>query len=133
MHGNSPVLVNVAEFVKPPKKVTPNGFRLPSLIRLKRYDNLTCFCGYSLGATSNKPSIGCVKNGKLGVFGIGSFQRSEHPNKMIKRSTKAGHQIADYQWNRVGHVLNDEVNMIPLCFDISLGLKSVRLTILEKL
>jgi hypothetical protein len=98
MRWNPSVLINVAQFVEPPKQVPFYGRSIPSVIRLKGIDDQLCSCGYSTDLSfESSDLIGAllVNDRELSTLSVGaSAVRNQQPNQMVERCSQATEDIA---------------------------------------
>ena len=128
MNGSSSVLINVTKLVETPKKVAPNIHFIRSVVRLKRFNDCDCFCGYTHRSTPNQRIIPFLKNGELSILGIGTGGISgQGPHQLVKRCTQAEEDIASYEGQSRRRVCNLDANAIPLIFGIDLIHKFARI------
>lgn len=120
---NPHVLVDVAHFVKTPKEMALDGCGIPSVIRLKRFDNCHCLCGYTLSSSRNQLSVDFLKNRELRVPGVRAGQFCKAPDKLIERRPEVVKGVPRDKGNPVGSVLDLDSNAAPLIFRIILGAK----------
>jgi len=118
VHRNAPVFVDVAHLVKTPEEMALHG--IPSYVRLKRFDNRDCLCGYSRSAFSKRPRVGFFQNRKLSVSRVHSSQCRKTPNQLVKRGTEILKDIGGNKGNSVRSFLEPAVNSETLIFDIVL-------------
>jgi hypothetical protein len=129
--GNPHVLVNVAHFVESPKKVALLG--VPSVIRLKAFNDGHCLCGYSSRASLNQFGVGLLKDGELGILGIRQLQFCETPNELVQRGTEIVKNISNNKRNSVGNVLDPKFDSAALIFRIVIDNESTWLSFAESL
>ena len=87
------VLVDIAQFVKLPKRVTLDP--LPSVVRLKRLDDFDCLGGHKLGVGLERHSSRFAVDRKGRVFGPTSTQQRKLPRKLIKSRSQVVGKLAD--------------------------------------
>ena len=118
---------SVKEQIETPKKVTLNGCGIPSMIRLKRFDDTHCICGYS----SRLPlkafpgvligSDVLVKNRELGPLGIRNRQLRKRPDQVVQCCASAGQKITGDKGDSRRDLSNLEVNQVSAIFYVMFG------------
>jgi hypothetical protein len=132
MNGNSPVLVNYAHLVETPQKVHSGGINIPSVVRLKRFDNGHCICGYSQSLPVKSLHIDLLKNWELSVFGIALAQCGQTPNELLQRSSEAVENLTDDKRNLVGNIGDLNTDMASLMFRVISASEFARIRLSEQ-
>jgi len=131
MSRNPSVLVNVAEHIEAPQKVALNQSGIPTVIRLKRFDDFHCFCGHSARLLSEPRGVLSPKNRKLRFDRIECGKSSQTPNKLVERCTQTIEYVTQDEGNAVGSVFDLTPNSIAMIFTIFLGRELIRLRFVE--
>jgi hypothetical protein len=108
VNGNPSMFVDVAHLVENQKKMTLDGFAIPSAVRLKRFDDCRCRCGYAQGLSFQSRKITFLKDGELSILGVGTGQFGEAPHKLVKGGPQVVKDISNYKRNPVGSVRNPD-------------------------
>lgn len=123
--SDMPMLLNVPQLVEPPQM--SRVVVVPSVIRLKRFNNVNGVCGHSSSRFSNKfPSVGIVSlaNGE-GNFGTGdgATQVSQLPCKMVQASPQIQNEVSCHQGSLQHSVIMETLNPndVPAIFRIIFG------------
>jgi len=101
MKPNDPVLVRIPKEIEPPEMV--GLVRLPTVIRLKRLDEVNCLAGNAFGGELDLSlCIRCIfdAHGKADI--AGSFFGSDFgqvPGDMVKRAPQVADKVASHQTN----------------------------------
>ena len=130
--GNSPMLINIAEFIQPPEQIPSNGYFIPSVVRLKRLNDGFCSCGYSSGTTVEVGDIGLFENRELRTLGVRSrSNRGQQPHQIIKRSAQAVENLSGDNRQPGRRVSDLNLNFIQSVFKIVLTEKLIGIGIVE--
>lgn len=124
MNWNAPVLVDNAHFIKPPEKIALGGCNIPSVIRLKRFDDAHCVCGYSVSISSKSaPALAVVnvKNRKISVLGIGERQSGQGPDQLIKCRPDAVQKVTQNERDYRRSAPDFDVKQIASILQITFG------------
>ncbi|MGB6484435.1 MAG: hypothetical protein WBE86_13195 [Candidatus Acidiferrales bacterium] len=135
MHGDSSVLVDVAQEIQTPEKVAINGYGVHSVIRLKRFDDRDCICGNSGSLSDKGIRVSLRKNRELSAFRIIGSETRQAPDELVEGRPKAIQCIASNKRDAVGSGLNTASNLIDFStiFNIVLSEKLIRLRFVENL
>lgn len=125
----SSMFIDDGKSMELPEKMVFRG--IPSVVRLKRFNNSPCPCGYPASAITNGFPIRFIEDRKLRVKRVHPFEFSERPDKLVERGTQAIEKISNDKWKTVGRLPKLQPDDIPLIFNISLGAKTMRLRLCE--
>jgi hypothetical protein len=131
--GDSSMLVEIAHGIKSPKKVFPDSVPISSVVRLKRFDNENCICGYSGSVLQEPISSFMPLDRELSSFGVGSSNVGQRPDQLIQRRSQTIEQISNDQRDDIGSLLEFDENIEPLIFNILLSDKGVGLGFVENI
>lgn len=123
---DSHVLVDVAHFIETPQEMALGGYGIPSLIRLKRFDNGQCICGYTFSPSLEEGLIAGFKDRELSIFGVGQVEFSETPNKLVESGAKVVEDVSGKQRNFVRRLLDLRNEPANPAFRIVLGAELAR-------
>lgn len=126
MNRNPGVLVNVAQLVQPPKQMTLNCPGTPSVIRLKRFDNLRCLCGYAARLPIKPRNVLLLQNGKLGVLGVArsGVDFRQTPDQLVKRRAETIQEIPYNEGDFIRNIFDLHPNDVQSIFKIILSNKT---------
>ena len=124
---NAPMLVDIAQKIQSPQEMTTNSSSILSVIRLKRFDNGLCSCGYSVGVSVESILVGSIEDGKLCASGISNTGVSQSPDKLVKRGSNTVQEIPSNQSEHIGNVFDIKPQDVPLICNIVFTGKSYRL------
>ncbi|HEV2399630.1 MAG TPA: hypothetical protein VGS27_21980 [Candidatus Sulfotelmatobacter sp.] len=131
VRGNPHVLVDDAHLVETPQGVASDSFDIPSVVRLKQFNDGRCLCGYTGGLPLESGHIPFLKNRKLSVLGVGAGKFCEAPHKLVQGGAEIVENISSDKRNSVGSVSDLNGNPTPLIFNIILGDKLTRFRFVE--
>lgn len=126
---NSSVLVDITQSVQPPERIALDGRSVRSVVRLKRFDDLNCVCGYArslLLEGLSGPGVENVENRELGMLGIRERQLREEPDQLVQGRAQAVEQVADDERNPVGRIHHLNADAVALMFNIVLAHNGIR-------
>ena len=132
---NAAMFIDVAESVQPPQEMAPNGRFIPSQVRLKRFDDSHCICGYP-GSLMLKPAPGQMfdlDDRKLGMLRIWGADFSEVPDRLIQGRPKAVEEISHNQRDQIRNLRHLEPNHISSMFQIIFAREGIRIAFGESL
>lgn len=135
MNGNSPMLVDIAQFVEFPQQIGLNAYSVPSVIRLKRIDDCDCR-RWHISEVLLKPTgstfIPFVKDGELSSIGVRPLAvSSQCPNQLVETRTKAEENVScDYR-QVDGGVDQLNFDLILASFNVVLTPEGARLRLQE--
>lgn len=125
VNWDSSVLINYAQFIQSPEKVRPDEiYAIPSIIRLKRFDNFDCFRWCPRSLIRESLGVRCFQNGELRHLRIGSGNVSKIPNQLIKRSTEVVEDVPCNERNRIRNFDAFHCDDVQSMFNIILTSKS---------
>ena len=120
VNGNSHVFVDVAEFIQSPKKMPSNCFGVRCIVRLKRFDNLRCLCGYTARSPLQQMDISLLQDreGRACRIAGSRIDFRQAPDQLVKRGTKTVEEVASNQGNCVRDVFNLHPEDMQLIFKV---------------
>lgn len=128
MNRNSPMLVDVAQSIELGQEMIRG---ICSVVRLKRFDDSHCCCGYSrrvLGELGSVARRVMVKDRKLGMRGISSqFSLGKCPNGLIKGGAKTVKTISSDKRYSPGNLIDLDPNTVTSGFYIVLAKDTYRI------
>lgn len=128
---NSAMFVDIAQQIKPPQEMASEARGIPSTVRLKRFHNANCVCGYSVNIpVESSPEICAqreIENGELGALGVGEAQLGQRPRQLIKGRTETVQKITERERNRVWRISQLKPDSIQGIFKILFTTEGVRL------
>lgn len=131
MHRDSSVLVDVTQEVQARQKMTLNGYGVPSIVRLKRFDDSDCIGGNAGSVSREFFSIGSRKSRELSSFGIGGGEACQTPNELVERRTQAIQCVTGNERNAVGSRFNLACDSVEMLLRVGLTPKLIRLGFVE--
>jgi len=118
---DSSVFVDITKQAKLPQVMTGNCFGIPSVVRLKRFNDGDCICGYIGSVLREFSGIRGSEDRELGSLGIRTDLLSERPNKLIQRTSETIQEITNNQCDLVWQVLDLKAENIQSIFSIFLA------------
>jgi hypothetical protein len=122
VNRNPSVFIDIAQQIQPPKKVILDRCPIRSMVRLNRFDDADCLCGYSPRKTA-KPLffIGgdLIDDRKLSVNGVIESQPGQSKGELIQGRASAIEKIAENENGPVRNVqdlLPDDIESILKIF-----------------
>lgn len=132
VRGDSPMLVKIRQFPELPKLMTSNGNGIPSVVRLKVFDDCCGFRGNPSGLPFENFIVNPVQDGKLNLPTRGfGCQSSKSPNDVIQRGSEATQKVASDKPNIVWNFSDLPDEAMPLPFNVILAEESVGLRVVE--
>jgi hypothetical protein len=126
--GNTAVLINIAQQIQSPQKMAFYRRPIDSVIRLKRFDDENCLCGYTQSLAFESVNVGFALNRELGSFGIGQREFCQSPDELIQGRTQTIQKVADHQMQLIGDRFNLISDAVPLVFNVILTENSYGIT-----
>lgn len=123
---DSPVLVNIAHQVELPEQMASEGTGIPSVVRLERFDDRRCPCGYTAGVSVEPLGIRRVENRELGVPGILESQLRKGPDQLVERGSHATEQVPSDEPYVLGRIVEFHSETIPVPLNIILTDNGIR-------
>ena len=129
--GNTPVFVDVAQFVEFPQQIGLNACSIPSVMRLKRIDNCDCAFWHAdevllkLGDGAFVPFIEDRKLGSLSVRPSG--MSSQSPDQLVETGTKAEENVSSNQRQSSRWVDQLNFDLILASFNVVFAFECERL------
>jgi hypothetical protein len=137
VNGNSHVLVDIAKFVQPPQKKALNIRTVRSVVRLKRFDDGHCLCGYTPSLPLESLDIALLKNRELSAFGIGGGGSSrgfcQTPNKLVEGGSEIVKNVSSNEGEPVRDCRMYHPDDMPLIFNVILTSESIGFRFAENL
>jgi hypothetical protein len=122
VHRNSSMLVDIAQQIQSPQEMTDKACSIASTLRLKRFDNTDCICGYSVHVPIESPlevfAEGEVKNGELGPLGIGDAQFRKGPRQLIQGGTETIENLTKRERDGIRGIFQVKPDSIESVFKI---------------
>jgi hypothetical protein len=128
VNGNASMLVDDAQFIEAPKQITMGRCGIPSVIRLKRFDDTRCVCGYSVCIPRKRSSavaVTNVQNRKVRMVGIRERQFSERPHQLVQGRTSTVEKFTKDERNSWRDAPDLKIKEIATILEITLGPNTV--------
>jgi len=134
--GNSPMLVDIAQQMKPPEEMISKARGIASTVRLKGFHDTNCLCGYPSDVPIEPPLIlFCerkIENRELGSLGVGDAQLRERPGQLIEGRTETIQEISERERDRVRRISQLKSDSIQTILKIVFTTEGVRLLLTKK-